>query len=154
MESIGWMEEGPMNVTEILKGKGTRVETTHAEVTVAEAARVLTDKHIGALLVCDLRGKVIGILSERDIVRGIAGHGPTALDLTVGEVMTERVISCAPEDDVRHVMAVMTNWRTRHLPVMAGKELRGILSIGDVVKNRLDETQLELNVLRDYARSH
>jgi len=141
-----------MTVAAILKGKGTRVETTHAGMTVAEAARRLTDKRIGALPVCNLRGKVIGILSERDIVEGIAGHGPAALDLTVGDLMTERVISCAPEDDVRHVMAVMTNWRVRHLPVMVDDELTGILSIGDVLKHRLDETQLELNVLRDYAR--
>ncbi len=66
--------------------------------------------------------------------------------------MTHNVISCTPEDDVRHVMAVMTNWRVRHLPVMVGEDVRGILSIGDVVKHRLDETQLEVNVLRDYAR--
>ncbi len=143
-----------MSVSEILKGKGTRVETTHPDITVAEAARLLTEKRIGALPVCDFKGKVIGILSERDIVRGIAKHGPEALELPVNELMTGRVISCAPEDDVRHVMALMTNWRIRHLPVMVGDELRGMLSIGDVVKHRLDETQLELNVLRDYARSH
>lgn len=142
-----------MSVTEILKAKGRRVETTHPEITVAEAARLMTDKHIGALLVCDIKGKVVGIFSERDIVHGIAEHGPAALELPVGELMTHNVISCTPEDDVRHVMAVMTNWRVRHLPVMVGEDVRGILSIGDVVKHRLDETQLEVNVLRDYARS-
>ena len=142
-----------MSVAEILKGKGTRVETTRPEMTVAEAARLLTAKHIGALVVCDIKGKVIGIVSERDIVASIARQGPTALELRVGELMAGTVVSCAPEDEVKHVMAVMTNRRVRHLPVMVGGELRGIVSIGDVVKHRLDQTELEVSVLRDYARS-
>ncbi len=141
-----------MHVTEILKSKGSGVTTTRAEETLAATARLLTDKRIGAVVVTDVRGKVVGMISERDIVRGVAKHGGAALDMSVGDFMTTSVISCKPEDNLNDIMALMTMRRVRHLPVIVDDELKGIISIGDVVKNRLDEVQLEVNVLRDYVR--
>ncbi len=142
-----------MNVSEILRRKGTRVETTRPETTVSDAAELLTEKGIGSVVVCDTEGNVVGILTERDIVRGICKYGLALLELPVGSLM-DRTVSCAPADDVKHVMSVMTTRRVRHVPVMLGEELRGMVSIGDVVKHRLQEMELEVNVLRDYARIH
>ena len=142
-----------MKVSEILKRKGTAVQKIRPETTLGEAARELSEANIGAVLVCDVRGTVLGVLSERDIVRRIAAEGPGALELAAGEAMTSRVVSCRPDDAVDHVMSVMTHRRIRHLPVMVGDELLGLISIGDVVKNVLEEMQLEVNVLRDYARA-
>ena len=143
-----------MDVSEILRRKGSWVETTRPEMTVAEVAGLLADKGIGSVVVCDIKGKVRGIVTERDIVRGITRHGRALFDLPASVLMGDTLTTCRPADDVRHVMSVMTIRRTRHLPVMAGDELQGMVSIGDVVKRRLEEMELEVNVLRDYARSH
>jgi len=143
-----------MFVSEILKTKGTRVELARPDMPVAEAAKVLTEKRIGALVVCDPRGHVMGILSERDLVRALALLGAAMLEKTVGELMTGTVVSCSPDDNIKQAMELMTVRRFRHLPVMVEGELSGIVSIGDLVKARLDEQALEVNVLRDYARSH
>ncbi len=143
-----------MNVSEVLRGKGGWVERIRPESTVAEAARLITDHRIGAVVVVDVKDKVIGILSERDIVRGAAAEGAAALDLSVSDLMSSNVVSCSPDDDVKSVMQVMTLRRIRHLPVMEGDALTGIVSIGDLVKARLDEQAIEVGVLRDYARSH
>ncbi|MDJ0893725.1 MAG: CBS domain-containing protein [Alphaproteobacteria bacterium] len=143
-----------MHVSAILKNKGSRVETARPEMTAGELTKKLTEKGIGALVVCDPRGHVMGIISERDVIHALAEHGAAALTKTVGELMTPDVISCSPDDDLKHVMEVMTMRRFRHLPVMNEGELKGIVSIGDVVKHRLDEQELEVNVLRDYVRSY
>ncbi len=143
-----------MSVADILNSKGTRVDTTHQGTTVLEAARKMAGKHIGSLIVLDIENKVAGIVSERDIVQCITQHDAGGLELPVGEVMTSKVISCKPDDDVKQVMKIMTRWHIRHLPVMAGDDLKGIISIGDVVENRLSDAQLEVEVLRDYARGH
>ena len=143
-----------MNVAAILKRKGSKVETIHPEATVAEAARLMADRDIGALVVCDRWGKAVGILSERDVARGAAREGGPVLDRPVSALMIGSVLSCAPEDEVKRVMAVMTLHKVRHLPVMVGGELRGMVSLGDLVKHRLDEIETEIGVLRDYARSH
>ena len=141
-----------MKVSEILNKKGSAVEKVRPEITLGDAARRMSELNIGAVLVCDVRGAVLGVVSERDIVHRIAAEGAEALQRTAGEAMTSGVVSCRPEDDVQDVMSVMTHRRTRHLPVMVGDELQGLISIGDVVKNVLEEMQLEVNVLRDHAR--
>ena len=140
-----------MYVSEILKTKGADVITTGPAETVAATARLLNVKRIGALLVRDAKDKVIGVISERDIIHGIAVHGERALDMQVRELMTSEVISCKPADTISAVMKTMTVHRCRHLPVIDEGDLKGIISIGDVVKNRLEETELEARVLRDYV---
>ena len=141
-----------MIVSSILKQKGADVETTHPEVSVAEAARRLTEKGIGSLVVCEPQGKVVGILSERDIIKGISTHGQAVVGLPIKSIMTDGTISCAPDDQVKHIMSVMTRQRVRHIPVLVDRKLVGIVSIGDLVKSRLGQTELEVNVLRDHAR--
>ncbi len=141
-----------MIVSAILKQKGADVETTHPEVSIAEAARRLTEKGIGSLVVCEPQGKVVGILSERDIIKGISTHGQAVVGLPIKSIMTDGIITCAPDDQVKHIMSVMTRQRVRHIPVLVDRKLVGIVSIGDLVKSRLGQTELEVNVLRDHAR--
>jgi len=143
-----------VSVLNIIKHKGSRIVSVRPEATVAQAVAVLHEKRIGAVLVRDVRGALVGILSERDVVRGIVRYGAAVLEKPIRALMTANVVSCTPRDDVRHVMEVMTMRRVRHLPVTEAGTLKGIISIGDVVKHRLDMAQLEVNVLRDYARSH
>lgn len=139
-----------MKVETILAAKGERVETIRPDREIKLAAARLRDARIGALVVSTDGTEVKGILSERDIVRGIADRGAAALELTVRNLMTPTVITCTPEDSITHLMKLMTSRRIRHLPVIsADGELCGIVSIGDVVKNRLEELELEATVLRD-----
>lgn len=143
-----------MKVKEILKSKGTRVVTVRPHSTVDALAHRLRLEGIGAAVVSEDGDRVDGIVSERDIVRGLAEHGPRLLDLPVSNIMASSVVTCTPEDSVKEVMRRMTIRRVRHLPVVEGGKLAGIVSIGDVVKNRLDEIELEANVLRDYIVAH
>jgi CBS domain-containing protein len=139
-----------MKVESILAAKGESVETIRPDREIALAAVKLRDARIGALVVSTDGKEVKGIISERDIVRGLAERGANVLDLTVRNLMTPKVITCTPEDSVTHLMKLMTSKRIRHLPVIsADGELCGIVSIGDVVKNRLEELELEATVLRD-----
>lgn len=140
-----------MHVAAILKDKGSKVVTTRSEATVAETVSLLSHHRIGAAVVTDPTGRVIGMISERDVIRGIASHGPQCLARPVGDLMTKDVVGCHPEDTVAEIMSVMTNRRIRHLPVVEDGVLAGIISIGDVVKNRLDEAELEVAALRDYV---
>ncbi len=140
-----------MHVADILKVKGTDVVTIVPDRTVAATARLLNVKGIGAVLVCDPNGKVVGVISERDIIRGIAVNGERALDMQVRDLMTREVIACKPTDTIAEVMKMMTMRRFRHMPVIEDGELKGIISIGDVVKNRIEETEMETRVLRDYV---
>ena len=142
-----------MLVSQILKNKGSVVVTTGPDETVGALTRLFRSKRIGAAVVVDGWGTVAGIISERDIVYGIAVHGAGALKMRVDELMTTTVLTCEPGDDIKHLMSVMTHRRVRHLTVMENGKLCGIVSIGDVVKPRLEETELEVNVLRDYARA-
>ena len=141
-----------MLVSQILENKGSAVVTTGPDETVGALTRLFRSKRIGAAVVVDGWGKVAGIISERDIVYGIAVDGAGALEMRVDEFMTTPVLTCKPGDDIKHLMSVMTHRRVRHLTVMENGKLCGIVSIGDVVKPRLEETELEVNVLRDYAR--
>ncbi len=104
---------------------------------------------IGSLIDTEDGNTVEGLISERDIVRGLETHGPELLDLRVSEVMTRPVVTCGPDDTVHAAMNKMTRCRVRHLPVVDAGRLYGIISIGDVVKHRLDELEMETNVLRD-----
>ncbi|MCH7887800.1 MAG: CBS domain-containing protein [Proteobacteria bacterium] len=140
-----------MHVADILKVKGTDVVTIVPDETVAATARLLNAKRIGAILVCDANGKVVGVISERDIIRGIAVNGERALDMQVRDLMTSEVIPCKPTDTVAEVMKMMTVQRFRHMPVIEDDELKGMISIGDVVKNRIEETEMEARALRDYV---
>ncbi len=140
-----------MHVADILKTKGGEVVSTGPGKSVAETVRLLNLKNIGAAVVRDAHGAVIGIISERDVIRSIAANGERALEMQVRDVMTSDVISCKTTDTISEVMKVMTVNRFRHLPVIEGGELKGLVSIGDVVKHRLDETEMEARVLRDYV---
>jgi CBS domain-containing protein len=142
-----------MNVSSILRRKGTHVETAGTQTTAGQAARRLTDKGVGSLVLVDEQGRPLGVLSERDLVRALSEHGPSASHVSVGELVRGRPATCKPEDSLRQVMAVMTRSRTRHLPVIAGEALVGIVSVGDVVKGQLEDLELEVGVLRDYARA-
>jgi CBS domain-containing protein len=138
-----------MKVASILKIKGSNVATAPARTSVATAARLLRELHIGALVVSEDDVTVLGIITERDIVHGLANRGSSLLELPVSAVMTRAPITCNPDDDIPSVMSRMTRLRVRHLPVVVGERLQGIISIGDVVKQRLDELETEANVLRE-----
>ena len=140
-----------MYVADILNAKGNEVIATSPTETVAVTASLLNDRRIGAVLVRDSADNVVGVVSERDIIRGIAVNGASALDMEVRELMTSEVVSCQPTDTISEVMRVMTTHRFRHLPVMDDGVLKGMISIGDVVKYRLEETEAEARVLRDYV---
>src|SRR5262245_42709041 len=131
-----------MKVAAILKAKGTHVETTRPDTSVHTIVWDLKLKGIGAFVVSEEGATVLGIVTERDIVRGLAEHGTKLLALPASRVMTPAV-TCTPEDSVTAVMARMTRDRVRHLPVVEDGQLRGIVSIGDVIKYRLDELEME-----------
>ena len=137
-----------MTVEAILKHKGTRVSTIGRDATVAAAAQRLNLDRIGALVVTE-GSRVIGILSERDIVSGVARHGPLGLEKRVEELMTWPIITCSRAQGIKEVMALMTRHRIRQLPVVEDEALLGIVSIGDVVKHRLEELEMETGVLHD-----
>lgn len=139
-----------MNVDAILRGKGRVVATIRPDQTISAALNGLCERNIGALVVSDDGDRVDGIISERDIVHGLADHGNALLSLSVAEVMTRRVTTCDPADSVADLMAEMTNRRIRHLPVVQDGRLVGIVSIGDLVKNRLDEIEYEARSLRSF----
>ncbi|ALE74133.1 Inosine-5'-monophosphate dehydrogenase [Pseudonocardia sp. Ae168_Ps1] len=147
-----------MKVSDILRIKGDAVQTVLSWNTVGEAAtRLAGPPAIGALVVSDdgFRERVDGIVSERDIVRRLASDGGAVSRLTVADVMTRHVITCRPDDPIAEVMAQMNRWRHRHLPVVEDGKLCGMISIGDVVKQRLAEMSTEAGVLRDiYLASH
>ena len=140
-----------MNVETILKTKGRDVITIRPDATVAAAARDLQQRSIGAIVVVDDKDAVSGILSERDVVHTLAKIGPASLSLPVSEVMTRRLYTCKLTDTIHDLMALMTAQRIRHLPVVEKGKLCGIVSIGDVVKYRLEEVEFEAGALREYV---
>ena len=139
-----------MNVEAILRSKGGAVATVAPHATIRDAAALLKRERIGALVVSNGGNKVEGILSERDIVHGLAERGAALLDMTVDALMTRRVFTCTPRDSVGDLMAMMTERRIRHIPVLTDGMLVGIISIGDVVKHRLDEMEYETSSLRSF----
>jgi CBS domain-containing protein len=140
-----------MHVKAILAGKGGQVISARPAETVATVATRLAPNKIGAVVVLDEGGQLAGILSERDIVTALARHGERAISMTADDLMTRPVQSCRPEDTVDQVMHVMTKRRIRHLPVLEEGQLIGIVSIGDVVKHRLELSEMEVDSLRQYV---
>ncbi|NQV44252.1 MAG: CBS domain-containing protein [Rhodospirillales bacterium] len=139
-----------MHVERILALKGNEVISVRLDDTIGRAAGLMSDNRIGAVLVRDDEGFVEGVLSERDIVRGVARIGARCMDTSVVDLMTREVIYCQPEDDIDTIMSVMTEHRVRHLPVMRDGHLLGIISIGDVVKFRMEEIEFEAAAMRKY----
>jgi CBS domain-containing protein len=140
-----------MNVADILRTKGAAVTTVSAGASALVVAQRLRGQRIGAMLVSDDGHSIEGIISERDLAYGLATHAGNLPNVPVSELMTKEVITCSPRDSVSEIAKVMTQQRIRHLPVKDGDRLVGIITIGDVLKHRLVEMQLEANVLRDYA---
>ena len=142
-----------MLVDTILRTKGVIVHTLPETDTLADAVATLNGHNIGAVVVTDAGGTIIGILSERDIVRQLGKNPAGALSLRIGQCMTRGVITCTRETDIAEVMERMTHLRIRHMPVAEGGDLIGIVSIGDVVKYKIEEAEHEAEVLREYIAS-
>jgi CBS domain-containing protein len=143
-----------MSVAEILHRKGSAVSTIRSVDRVDVAVQRLRELSIGALVVMDRWGKFVGMISERHIVRGLERYGVKVLSSRVDEIMSQDVVTCAPEDRVDRVMALMTVHRVRHLPVVEQDRIIGIVSIGDLVKRQLETKEQEARVLRDMAAAH
>ncbi|MFA5958310.1 CBS domain-containing protein [Hyphomicrobium sp.] len=138
-----------MIIAQILKSKGRGVMTAAPADTLQEITLRLASRKIGAIVILE-NGNVAGIISERDIIRLIAEHGPKALDMQAKDGMTRNVISCTRDCTLDEVMETMTKGRFRHVPVMEDGALVGIISIGDVVKHHISEVELEVTAMRDY----
>lgn len=142
-----------MTVKAILAHKGSDVLTTEPNATLEAAARVMANHRVGALLVLGPDRTISGILSERDIVRTVAQKGDAALGVSVGQAMTRNVVTCTPAETLESIMQRMTDGKFRHVPVMDRDRLCGVVSIGDVVRYRLEEMEHEQAALRDYIRT-
>jgi CBS domain-containing protein len=142
-----------MNVETILRTKGRATATIRSDATIAECVRELTSRGIGALVVSSDGDHVEGIISERDIVHALAEHGGALLTLRTDALMTRKVLTCTPDDTVGDLMERMTERRIRHLPVVKDGLLCGLVSIGDLVKNRLEEVVSEADSLRTFIAS-
>jgi CBS domain-containing protein len=154
--SVGTLERvcirkgGRMFVSDILSQKGGLVFTVTAGTSLAQISQQLSTRRIGSVLVMAETDRVAGIVSERDIVRAMANHGASALEFEARQVMTRDVQTCHPDDSIEQVMEMMTRGRFRHLPVLDHDELIGLISIGDVVKARLEEAHHETEALKAY----
>lgn len=142
-----------MKVEHILHAKGADVYSVSQTTSLKDAIEVLSDKNIGAVLVRDDKGAVAGIFSERDVVRRLRREGPAVLQKSVAECMTANVLSCDPEMELDQVLSMMTEKRIRHLPVIRGGALVGLISIGDVVKRKIDIAEQEAMALKEYIAS-
>ncbi len=139
-----------MKVKDILQTKGSKVWSIKSKQTIQEAVNVLVEHKIGALLVYDDKGEIAGIVTERDIMRALHQFGKLTNETPVAKIMTEKVIIGNLEDELEYIMNIMTFNRVRHIPVLEGGELKGIVSIGDVVKAQLHDSQAEIKYLKDY----
>lgn len=139
-----------MTVASILSGKGGKVVTGSPGNSLETISSILAQHKIGAIVILEADGKVCGIASERDVVRQIAGQGVAALASPVSSCMTKKVISCTPESTVDQVMGTMSEGKFRHLPVIKDGELVGIISIGDVVKRKIEQAEREAEDLKQY----
>ena len=138
-----------MVAEDILRRKGRDTITVAPDATLKEAADILSEYDIGALVVTEGGDRVVGVLSERDIVRSVSEQGGGALQSTIREVMTDEVLTCTPEDKVKDLMERVTRRRVRHLPVVEDATVDGMISIGDLLKTRLQEMETEKQVLQD-----
>jgi CBS domain-containing protein len=143
-------EGAVLNVASILKNKGDRIVSALPSDSVAAVVTTLGRERIGALLVREASGRVAGVISERDIVAGLARLGAALLQQPAAELMTRNVIYCSPTDTIQMVMQKMTERRFRHMPVLENGKVTGIVSIGDVVKARISETEMEAQSLKEY----
>ena len=141
-----------MFISDVLRTKGHHVERIHPTDNVELAIRKLAEHRIGALVVEDRWMKPVGIFSERDFINAVARNGADVLGFEVHQLMSTPILSCHSSDRIDAVLATMTTARIRHLPVIDANDLKGIVSIGDLVKHRLDEKELEASVLRDISR--
>lgn len=141
-----------MTILDILNRKGRLVVTARPTETLLATVRTLTEKRIGAVIVEDEHLRPGGIFTERDFAKAVAQHGEAALSMPIGKLMSAPIITCRPSDRIDSAMALMTRAKIRHLPVMENGELLGIVSIGDLVQQRLHEKELEAGVLLDLAR--
>ncbi|HKJ12793.1 MAG TPA: CBS domain-containing protein [Ornithinimicrobium sp.] len=141
-----------MRIGEVLRRKGSDVTTLRPEASVSELVTLLAREGIGSVVVSDDEHPVAGIVSERDIVRGLHDHGARVLDEPVSVIMTSEVHTCGPHDDLETLAGTMTEHRIRHLPVVSDGQLRGIVSIGDIVKGRIAELQSERDQLFGYIQ--
>lgn len=140
-----------MRVANILRRKDSGILTVHPSETAAAVAKKFSQHGVGAMVVCEDGASLDGLLTERDVISGLASYGTGVFGMPVSSLMEASVVTCAPEAKITDVARVMTERRLRHLPVKDGDRLVGIVSIGDVLKYRLDEMQLESRVLRDIA---
>ena len=139
-----------MNVEQLLSGKGREVISVQPHRTLAEAVRVLSERRIGAVVVMGADGALVGILSERDIIRALGELGPSALESAVSRSMTSKVVTCRPQTSVDELMEIMTTGRFRHVPVVENGRVTGLVSIGDVVKHRVAAIEAESQAMRNY----
>ncbi len=139
-----------MRISSVLAQKGSAVATVRRDATVADAVGVLARLDIGALVVSDDGRRIDGIVSERDVVRRLSALAASPLQETIASIMSSDVHTCSPDDDTEQLMSIMTNRRIRHVPVVEAGELRGIVSIGDVVKTRIQELERHRKELEDY----
>ncbi|MFO1090289.1 MAG: CBS domain-containing protein [Hyphomicrobiales bacterium] len=139
-----------MTVAQILSRKGTAVVTASATDSVGDICRSLAENRVGAIVVTEGNGAIAGIVSERDIVRQMAAEGAAAMDRPVSDIMTRGVVTCTPSDSVLTLMTLMTERRIRHVPVVVNGRLRGIVSIGDVVKRRIEDAEREAEEMKRY----
>jgi CBS domain-containing protein len=142
-----------MIVKNILAAKGGDIHTIEPTADLAAAAKLLSKHRIGAVVIRGAGGRLAGILSERDIVRAISEQGASALDLPVGQVMTRSVATCGEDEAISRIMERMTTGKFRHMPVVKAGNLVGVISIGDVVKQRVEEIEQESDALRDYIQT-
>ncbi|MBL4790243.1 MAG: CBS domain-containing protein [Kordiimonadaceae bacterium] len=141
-----------MNVSKILETKGSEIISLEIGCSVLDVAKLIGERRIGAIPLLK-KGKLAGIISERDVMRGIAIRGGAVLADGAESLMTKAVATCTPNDTIQHLMTMMTERRVRHIPVIDGGNLVGIISIGDVVKERMDEAAHEADALKDYIAS-
>ena len=139
-----------MNVAQLLGDKGHDVISVEPHRTLAEAIQLLSERRIGAVVVTGADGALVGILSERDIIRALGEKGAAALDAPVSGVMTAKVVTCRPQTSVDELMEIMTSGRFRHVPIIENGRIAGIVSIGDVVKHRVAAIEAESQAMRDY----
>lgn len=142
-----------MKVEQILQSKGTDVFAVREDDSIGDAVAMLNDKNIGAVIVRDASDGVVGILSERDVVRQLGQNGPEALTQPVRACMTPDPFTCSPDASVDDLMAQMTEKRVRHLPVTAQGKILGVVSIGDVVKRKIEQAEKEAEALKEYIAS-
>jgi CBS domain-containing protein len=139
-----------MFVRQILAGKGGDITSIGPSARIADVAALMSEKKIGAVVVLEADDRIVGIVSERDITRGLAEHGAVLMDLSADRMMTRDVVTCSPDDGIDKLMRKMTTGRFRHLPVVDKAKIVGIVSIGDIVKHRLEELESEASLLQDY----